>query len=118
MGLTFHIPGPLRSFTDGRAEVELSAQAATVRDALDLLGSLYPGVRDRLLTEQGAVREHINIFVGNEDVRYSGGLATPLPVVAVITIVPAISGGLAGAQRGTRAPRLTSARIRAKLNSP
>lgn len=93
MGVTVHIPGPLRAFTDGRSEVTLSAPAATVRDALDLLGSLYPGIRDRILTEQGALREHINIFVGNEDVRYTGGLATPLPAAAVITIVPAISGG-------------------------
>jgi len=49
--------------------------------------------RDRIFTEQGSVREHINIFVGNEDVRYTGGLNTRLPAAAVITIVPAISGG-------------------------
>jgi len=93
VGVTVHIPGPLRAFTDGRAEVTLSAPATTVRDALDVLGSLYPGIRDRILTEQGALREHINVFVGNEDVRYTDGLATPLPAAAVITIVPAISGG-------------------------
>jgi molybdopterin converting factor small subunit len=92
--VTIHIPGPLRAFTDGRAEVELTAPAATLRDALDQLGSLYPGIRDRILTEQGALREHVNIFVGNENSRYTGGLTTPLPVGAVISIVPAISGGL------------------------
>ncbi len=93
MGITFHIPGPLRPFTDGQSEVALSTPAATVREALDVLGSLYPGIRDRVMTEQGAVREHINIFVGNEDVRYTGGLNTPLPSAAAISIVPAISGG-------------------------
>jgi len=67
--------------------------AGTVREALDLLGSLYPGIRDRIFTEQGALRQHINIFVGSEDVRYTGGLNTPLPASAVISIVPAISGG-------------------------
>jgi len=93
MPVTIHIPGPLRPFTDGHSEVALSAPAATVREALDVLGSLYPGIRDRVMTEQGAVREHINIFVGNEDVRYTGGLNTPLPPAATISIVPAISGG-------------------------
>ncbi|HXZ19940.1 MAG TPA: MoaD/ThiS family protein [Candidatus Acidoferrales bacterium] len=93
MPITIHVPGPLRQFTDGRNEVTLPAPAETVRDALDQLGSLYPGIRDRVLTEQGALRQHINIFVGNEDTHYTGGLTTPLPATAVITIVPAISGG-------------------------
>ncbi len=47
------------------------------------LCALYPGVRDRIVTEQGQVREHINIFIGNENVRYTGE----------ISIVPAVSGG-------------------------
>jgi len=93
MGIAIHIPGPLRAFTDGLTEVHISAPAGTVREALDLLGSLYPGIRDRIFTEQGALRQHINIFVGSEDVRYTGGLNTPLPASAVISIVPAISGG-------------------------
>jgi len=74
-------------------EVHISAPAGTVREALDLLGSLYPGIRDRIFTEQGALRQHINIFVGSEDIRYTGGMNTPLPASAVISIVPAISGG-------------------------
>jgi molybdopterin converting factor small subunit len=93
VGVTFLIPGPLRAFTDGRTEVEVGTPAATLQDALDTLGALYPGIRDRVLTERGAVREHINIFVGSEDSRYTGGLATPLPASARISIVPAISGG-------------------------
>jgi molybdopterin converting factor small subunit len=93
MPITFLVPGPLRPFTDGHSEVVLPAPAATLRDALDQLGSLYPGIRDRIITEQGAVREHLNIFVGNDDVRYTGGLTTPLKPSAVISIVPAITGG-------------------------
>ena len=91
--VTFHIPGPLRSFSDGHSEVRVEVPVLTWREALDLRGTLYPGSRDRLLTEQGALREHINIFVGNEDSRFTGGLSTPLPPGAQITIVPAISGG-------------------------
>ena len=45
-------------------------------------------------TTKGALRQHIHIFVGSEEIRYTGGLLTPLPDGAVITIVPAISGGL------------------------
>lgn len=93
MPVTFHIPGPLRSFTGGQSRVEITGDPATVRDALESLWAVWPGVRDRIVTEQGEVREHINLFVGPEDVRYTGGLATPVPPAAEITIVPAISGG-------------------------
>jgi molybdopterin synthase sulfur carrier subunit len=93
MLLAFHIPGPLRSFSAGSALVRLHGSPATLRDALDLLFAVHPGLRDRLLTETGEIREHVNIFVGNESVRYSGGLATPLPEGAEISIIPAISGG-------------------------
>jgi molybdopterin converting factor small subunit len=64
-----------------------------VADALATLSMVYPGVRDRIATEQGQIREHINIFVGDEDIRYTGGLMTALAVASTISIVPAISGG-------------------------
>jgi molybdopterin converting factor small subunit len=91
--VTFHIPGALRQFTDGRSKVELEISAATIADALSALYAVHPGVRDRVLTEQGQVREHINLFVGDENIRYTGGLATPLPPNSEISIVPAASGG-------------------------
>lgn len=93
MSIRFHIPGPLVAFTGGRAEVELQAHAATLFDALQVLWVACPGIRDRVVTEQGLIREHINIFVGQENVCYTGGLATPLPAEAEISIIPAISGG-------------------------
>ncbi|PYU96314.1 MAG: molybdopterin synthase sulfur carrier subunit [Acidobacteria bacterium] len=93
MSVTFHIPGPLRSFAGGRSQVELEASAATLSEALQALWVACPGIRDRVVTEQGQIREHINIFVGKEDVRYTGGLATPIPPGTEISIVPAISGG-------------------------
>jgi len=91
--VTFHIPGPLRDFTGGQSSVTIDDTAPTLADALAALWTRYPGLRDRIATEQGIVREHINIFVGNDNIRYTGGLATPLPDAAEITIVPAISGG-------------------------
>lgn len=93
MPVTFHIPGALREFTAGRSAVQVEFTAGTLADALFVLWNLYPGVRDRVLNEQGEVRQHINIFVGNEDIRYTGGLATPLRVDSQISIVPAVSGG-------------------------
>ena len=93
MPVTFHIPGALREFTGGRSRVEIEASPATVGDALSALWTLYPGVRDRIATEQGQIREHINLFVGEEDIRYTGGLMSPISVGSQISIVPAISGG-------------------------
>lgn len=93
MSVTVHIPGPLRPLTDGRGEIQIPGSPALLRDALEVLWTRYPGLRDRVLTEETQVREHVNIFVGNESIRYTGGLATPLPAGATISIIPAISGG-------------------------
>ena len=93
MPITFFIPSPLRNFTNGSGEVEITQPAATVGEALASLWAHYPGLRDRILTEQGSVREHINIFVGEENIRYTGGLATAVANGNKISIVPAVSGG-------------------------
>lgn len=93
MGVTFHIPGPLQEFTGGKSKISIEQTPATVAEALAALWTLYPGVRDRIVTEQGGIREHINLFVGEENIRYTGGLTTRLQNPAEISIVPAISGG-------------------------
>jgi molybdopterin converting factor small subunit len=71
----------------------LEVPAATVSEALQALWVACPGIRDRVVTEQGLIRQHINVFVGTEDVRYTGGLATPISPGAEVSIVPAVSGG-------------------------
>jgi sulfur-carrier protein len=93
MAITFHIPGALREFADGRSRLEIEQAPKTLAEALSALFALYPGVRDRVVTEQGHVREHINIFIGEENVRYTGGLASRVSPEAEISIVPAVSGG-------------------------
>ncbi len=93
MSITYHIPGPLRNFTGGRSDVTLEVSPATLRDALIALWTAYPGLRDRIANEQGDIREHVNVFVGNENSKFSGGLATPIPPNAEISIVAAVSGG-------------------------
>jgi molybdopterin synthase sulfur carrier subunit len=93
VALTFHIPGALREYAGGQATIAIESSPVTLADALSALWMLYPGIRDRLVTEQGQVREHINIFIGEEDVRYTGGLMSPVVKGSEISIVPAISGG-------------------------
>jgi len=94
MAVIFHIPGPLLVYTDGNRHIEIDASPADVREALELLFSLHPGIRARLLTEQGEIREHVNVFLGNEELRYLDGVATTLEDRAEITIMQAVSGGL------------------------
>jgi molybdopterin synthase sulfur carrier subunit len=93
VAVTFHIPGPLREFTGGQHDIEISIAPTTLADALSALWTLYPGLRDRVATEQGEIREHINIFIGDHDVRFTGGLASRVSVGSEVAIVPAISGG-------------------------
>ena len=93
MAVSFQIPAALREFTGGESTVEIASTPANVGEALRELCARYPGVRDRIATEQWEVRQHINIFVGEENIRFTGGLVTRVPEGARISIVPAISGG-------------------------
>jgi len=102
VSVRFLLPSYLRPFAGGASRLEFEGRPATVGAALDILGTLHPGVRDRVLSEDGSVRPHVNVFVGDESIRYSGGLATPLAEGAEISIVPAVSGG-APAARTVRA---------------
>lgn len=91
--MTVRLAAPLRVHAAGRERVELEAPALTVGAALEALWLACPGARDRVLTEQGEVRPHVNVFVGAESVRFTGGLGTPVPDGAEIWILPAVSGG-------------------------
>jgi molybdopterin synthase sulfur carrier subunit len=93
MAVVFLIPGPLRELAAGRREVRIDGRTGILSDALSLLWHECPAVRDRVLTERGEVRPHINIFVDGENTRFSGGLATPLRDGSEIMLLPAISGG-------------------------
>jgi molybdopterin converting factor small subunit len=88
--VTIRIPTPLRTLTGG--EDEVSATGATVQDVIDDLEGRHPGLRARLLDEKG-VRRFINIYVGDDDVRFLSGLKTTVKDGDVLSIVPAIAGG-------------------------
>jgi len=83
----------LREFTAGRGTITIEQSPTTLAEALSALWELYPGLRDRVTTEQGQMREHVNIFIGDEDVRYTGGLTSRVSAGCDISIVPSISGG-------------------------
>jgi sulfur-carrier protein len=93
MALTFMIPGPLRELAVNRGEVRVDGAAASVSDALALLWSQCPALRDRVVTERGEVRPHVNIFVDGESIRFARGLETPVREGSEIFILPALSGG-------------------------
>ena len=93
MTVHFWIPGPLRSMTAGRSHVDVETSGSTLQDALEALFVAHRGIRDRILTEQGEIRQHVNVFVGKDEARSTGGLATPVADGTEISIIPAISGG-------------------------
>ena len=90
MAISVRVPTPLRRFTGGKDEV--SAAGSTVGEVIEDLERRHPGIRERLLDDKG-VRRFVNIYVGEEDVRFLEGLKTALKPGDQISIVPAIAGG-------------------------
>ena len=88
--VTVRIPTPLRTLTGGADEV--SATGANVREIIAELEGRYAGIKDRLLDDKG-VRRFVNIYVGEEDIRFLDGLDTQVKGGDQISIVPAIAGG-------------------------
>ncbi|MGH3425538.1 MAG: MoaD/ThiS family protein [Nocardioidaceae bacterium] len=91
MSVSVRIPTILRTYTGGESEV--SAEGDTLTAVIDSLESAYPGLKTRVVDETGALRRFVNIYVGNEDVRFADGLATTTPENAQISIIPAVAGG-------------------------
>lgn len=88
--ITVRIPTILRPLTGGEKLVEGSG--ATVRDLLADLDSRHDGLADRVV-DDGAVRRFVNVYVNDEDVRFTGGLDTPVADGDQVTILPAVAGG-------------------------
>ena len=89
--IKIHVPGPLREYCGGAAELVLSAPS--VRSVLDQLESSHPMLHNRICDETGAVRRHVNLFVNTAHVRDRDGLDTVLAAGDEVTILPAVSGG-------------------------
>ena len=93
MAISIVLPNALTPYSHGRGTVVLDEGCRTVADALAAVSRRWPALVDRVLTEQGALREHVNVFVGDESIRFLDGLETPVAADATIMIVPAVSGG-------------------------
>ena len=93
MAISVIVPNALTPYTRGVGTLVLDQRCATVADALAAVATTLPALTDRVLTEQGEVRRHVNIFVGDESIKFLDGLETALHENATITIVPAVSGG-------------------------
>jgi molybdopterin synthase sulfur carrier subunit len=88
---TLHIPTPLRAYTGGAATVVVSG--STVAEVLGALTTAHPGLLKHLRDAEGKLRSFVNVYVGDEDIRYLQKEATPVEDSTEITIVPSIAGG-------------------------
>ncbi|MFQ5526078.1 MAG: ubiquitin-like small modifier protein 1 [Thermoanaerobaculia bacterium] len=88
---TVRIPTPLRAFTGGATEV--AAEGSTVGDLLRSLSEAHPGLKQQILTEENEVRDFVNIFVDDKNIRSLDALESPVKEGAIIHIVPAVAGG-------------------------
>ncbi|HEY8210012.1 MAG TPA: MoaD/ThiS family protein [Myxococcaceae bacterium] len=85
------IPTPLRTFTGNQDEVSIAG--ATVGEVLRTLDAQHPGIGARLFDDKGKLKRYVNVFLGEEDVRYLQALDTPVREGDRISIIPAIAGG-------------------------
>ena len=86
------IPMPLRKLTNEMDIVTIDA--STLSDAVERLEADYPGIKERLVGDDGEIRRFVNIYVNGEDVRFLSNLATALKASDEVSIVPAVAGGV------------------------
>ncbi|MFB6437908.1 MoaD/ThiS family protein [Streptomyces sp. NPDC056411] len=91
MSVTVRIPTILRSHTAGAAEV--TASGATVAEVLESLEGRFPGIRERVTEEDGEIRRFMNVYVGDDDIRFADGVRTAVAPGAVMSVIPAVAGG-------------------------
>ena len=94
MTVQVRIPTILRSYTGGASEV--TAPEGTLREVIAGLDAAYPGLGSRILDDSGQLRRFVNVYVGEEDVRFAQGLDTQVPAGARVSFIPAVAGGAPG----------------------
>ncbi len=92
MAVTVRIPTALRRVTQGQGEVQV--EASTIAELIDKLEEEFPGIKERLVDESGEIRKFVNFFVNDEDIRFLKGKDTELKEGDVVSIIPAIAGGM------------------------
>ena len=91
MAIEVKIPTILRTYTDGAKSVDGSG--ATLAALIDNLDGAHPGLKGRLITDEGTLHRFVNVYVNDEDVRFTGSLETALNDGDSVTILPAVAGG-------------------------
>jgi molybdopterin synthase sulfur carrier subunit len=91
MSVHVRIPTILRNYTGGASEV--SAEGSTLAEVLDDLEANHNGIKARVLDDAGEIRRFVNVYVGNDDVRFLEGLKSTTPDGTQISIIPAVAGG-------------------------
>jgi sulfur-carrier protein len=91
MTVKVRIPTPLRKLTNNQADVD--ASGSTIRELVDDLEAQFPGFKERMCDEKGELRRFVNVYVGEEDIRFLEGLDTKVEEGTVISIIPAVAGG-------------------------
>jgi len=91
MPIKIAIPAPLRQFASGQSQIEVEAK--TAGEALDLLTSTHAALRKHLFNEQNRLRNFVNVYLNDEDIRHASGPDTPLKDGDTLMIVPSIAGG-------------------------
>ena len=91
MTVQVRIPTILRSYTGGAAEV--TAAEGTLREVIAGLDAAYPGLASRIIADGGKIRRFVNVYVGDEDVRFADGLGTATPDGSTVSVIPAVAGG-------------------------
>jgi molybdopterin converting factor small subunit len=91
MSVSVRIPTILRTYTGGESEV--TAEGQTLTEILDDLDRNYSGIKGRIVDEKGDLRRFVNVYVGNDDVRFLENLDTATPEGTQISVIPAVAGG-------------------------
>lgn len=86
------IPTQLRNFVGGKSEISIEG-VTSIRELIEKLRGDYPELIERIVDEGGEIRRFVNVYVGDEDVRFLNGLDTPLEGDASVSILPAVAGG-------------------------
>ncbi len=91
MAVTVRVPTPLQKLTGGKSEV--SADGANVKDVLADMEKNFPGIKEKLYSEDGELRRFINIYINEEDIRFLDSDGSAVKDGDTISIIPAIAGG-------------------------
>ena len=93
MAVQVVLPGVLADLAGGSRHLEVDPGGGTLADLLDTLAAVHPALARRIRDESGALRRFVNVYVDGDDVRFAGGLDTPVPDGAVVQVLPSVAGG-------------------------